>query len=193
MRRLSLCICVVLIAASVSAQERRGVVVRPPVSSGFLGPIIDRMEGESRAKTAAVRRDAFIVSQIVAASGELDDFQRNVAMEKAHDRVEAAMKRARENPIAPRQTFELLDRVRDLVDKARQEGATADIPSLKREMMKQNHFMQQTLFTELDDVRKDRQTLSDLQSRLSSITNDIDNALGEALGATFDYFRAGGQ
>jgi hypothetical protein len=45
----------------------------------------------------------------------------------------------------------------------------------------------------LDDVRKDRQTVSDLQSRLSSITNDLDNGLAEALGSTFDYFRAGGQ
>ena len=89
--------------------------------------------------------------------------------------------------------MEVLDKERDLIDKARQQGATADFPSLKREMMKQNHFLMQILFTELDDVRKDRQMFSDLQARLSSMTNDIDNALGEALGATFDYFRAGGQ
>ena len=67
------------------------------------------MDTDIRAKTAAVRRDAFIVSQIVAAAGELDDFQRNAAMEKARDHIEAAMKRARENPAAARQTFELVD------------------------------------------------------------------------------------
>ncbi|HYS54700.1 MAG TPA: hypothetical protein VER58_13155 [Thermoanaerobaculia bacterium] len=192
MPRRLVCLCLLLIAAGAFAQERRGIA-RPPVSSSFLGPIIDRIDADSRLKTANVRRDAFIVSQVVAAVGALEDFQRNAAMEKARDHVEAAIKRARENPVAPRQTFELLDKLHDLIDKARQQGATADFPSLKRDLMRQNHFLQQILFNELDDVRKDRQALSDLQSRLSSMTNDIDNALGEALGATFDYFRAGGQ
>ncbi|HEY8184295.1 MAG TPA: hypothetical protein VII32_18775, partial [Thermoanaerobaculia bacterium] len=113
------------------------------------------------------------VSQIVAAAGELDDFQRNTAMEKARDHVDAALKRAGENPPAPRSTVEALRSERDPINKA--------------------NFLQQVLFSELDDVRRDRQTLSDLQARLSSMTNDIDNALGDALGATFDYFRAGGQ
>jgi hypothetical protein len=189
MHRAFVCL-VIAIATIASAQERRPP---RPIPSGLPGPTIDRMDADIRAKTANVRRDAFIVSQIVAAVGELDDFQRNAAMDKARDHVDAAIKRARENPIAARQTFEVLQSEHDLIDKARQQGATADIPALKREMMKGNHFLQQTLFTELDDVRRDRQTLSDLQARLSSLTTDIDNALGDALGATFDYFRAGGQ
>jgi hypothetical protein len=182
---------ILFIATIASAQERRppGRVIPTPL----LGPTIDRMDTDIRAKTAAVRRDAFIVSQIVAAVGELDDFQRNTALEKARDHVEAAMKRARENPPAARQTFEALQSEHDLIDKARQQGATADIAALKRDMMKGNHFLQLLLFSELDDVRRDRQMLSDLQARLSSLTTDIDNALGDALGATFDYFRAGGQ
>jgi hypothetical protein len=190
MRRASI-LLIVTIATIAIAQERRPPT--RPIPTALLGPTIDRIDNEIRAKTAAVRRDAFIVSQIVAAVGELDDFQRNAAMEKARDDVDAALKRARENPAAPRQTFEILQSEHDLIDKARQQGATADIPALKRELMKGNHFLQQILFIELEDVRRDRQTLSDLQSRLSSMTNDIDNALGDALGATFDYFRAGGQ
>jgi hypothetical protein len=186
------CVCLILFIATVaSAQERRPNPRTIP--SALLAPTIDRMDSEIRAKTAAIRRDAFIVSQIVAAAGELDDFQRNAALEKARDRVEAALRRARENPVASRQASEILQSEHDLVDKARQQGATADIPALKRELMKGNHFLQQILFTELDEVRRDRQMLSDLQARLSSMTNDIDNALGDALGATLDYFRAGGQ
>ena len=190
MRRASI-LLIVTIATIAIAQERRPIP--RPIPTAALGPTIDRMDVDIRAKTAAVRRDAFIVSQIVAAAGELDDFQRNAAIEKARDHVELAIKRARDNPAAPRQTFELLQSEEDLIDKARQQGATADIPALKRELMKGNHFLQQILFLELEDVRRDRQTLSDLQSRLSAMTNDIDNALGDALGATFDYFRAGGQ
>ena len=112
MRRASVFL-IITIATIAYAQERRPP--GRPIPSSLLGPAIDRIDTDVRAKTAAVRRDAFIVSQIVAAVGELDD------------------------------------------------------------------------------VRRDRQTLSDLQARLSSLTNDIDNALGDALGATFDYFRAGGQ
>ena len=136
-RRLT-SIAIVLLATAATAQQRYPGRPGPTPSAGFLAAQIDRMEGELRAKSAGVRRDAFI-------------------------------------------------------DTAKRQGATADMPVLKRDLLKQNHFVQQVLFTELDDVRKDRQTLSDLQSRLSSITNDMDNALAEALGSTFDYFRAGGQ
>src|SRR5438874_4535048 len=189
MRRASVFL-LITIATIASAQERRPPA--RPIPSSLLGPAIDRIDTDVRAKTANVRRDAFIVSQIVAAVGELDDFQRNAAMEKARDHVDAALKRAGENPPAPRSTVEALRSERDLIDKARQQGATADIPALKRDLMKGNHYLQQVLFSELDDVRRDRQTLSDLQARLSSLTNDIDNALADALGTTFDYFRAGG-
>jgi len=159
----------------------------------MLGSVIDRMESDIRSKTAAVRRDAFLVSQVVAAVGELGDFQRNVAIEKARDHLEAALRRARENPEALRSPFELLESAREVLDKARQKGAIINIPLLKGVMVEGNRILQRTWLAELDDVRRDRQTLTDLQSRLSSLTNDIDNALGEALGATFDYFRAGGQ
>jgi hypothetical protein len=185
-------IAILLVASSGIAQRspgRPGPGVSPAVLAGF----IDRMEGDLRNKASGLRRDAFIVSQVVAAAGELDDFQRSVAIEKARDHLNAALKRAAENPAAAPQTFTALQNARDLVDHAKQQGGTADIPALKRDLLKANHFIQQTLFSELDDVRKDRQTLSDLQSRLSSITTDLDNGLAEALGSTFDYFRAGGQ
>lgn len=191
MQRAALCLFIALITTADSAQERRPVA--RPLPAPMLGPVIDRIDADVRGKTAAVRREAFIVSQIVAAVGELDDFQHTVALEKARDHVDAALKRARENPPASVQTFEVLQSERGLVEKAKQQGATADLPGLKRDMLKGNHFLQRTLFAELDDVRRDRQALSDLQARLSSLTNDIDNALGDALGATFDYFRAGGQ
>jgi len=190
MARPLLSIWILLLVAPLLAQQRTPV---RPMPGTFLSAQVDRLEADLRGKTAALRRDAFIVSQLVAAIGELDDFQRTVAVDKARDHVEAALKRAAENPMAPRSTFELLQSQRDLINKAKQQGATADTPSLKRELLKGNHPMQQTLFGELDDVRKDRQTITDLQARLSSMTNDMDNALAEALGATFDYFRSGGQ
>jgi hypothetical protein len=179
--------CLFLLAAAASAQE-------PSTRRlGLLGVQIDRMEAELRGKTAALRRDAFIVSQVVAAAGELDDFQRNTALQKARNHIQDALKRAADNPPAGRPTVENLESQRDLIEHAKQQGATADISALKRELMKRSHFLQRTLFRELDDARRDRQLLSDLQTRLSRMTSDLDEALSEALGSTFDYFRVGGQ
>jgi len=183
----------ILLVASLGVAQRYPGRPSSGASPAVLAGFVDRMEGDLRAKAAGLRRDAFIVSQVVAAVGELDDFQRNVALEKARDHVNAALKRASENPVAAPSTFTALQNGRDFVDHAKQQGGTADIPALKRDLLKANHTVQQTLFNELDDVRKDRQALTDLQSRLSSITNDLDNGLAEALGSTFDYFRAGGQ
>jgi len=183
-------VLIALLASAAYAQRRPP---GPGASPAFLGAQVDRLDETVRARSAVVRRDAFIVSQLVAAMSELDDFQHSVAIDKARDHVNDAYRRANENPPAPRATFELLQSARDLVDKAKQQGATADTAALKSEMMKVAHPMQQTLFVELDDLRKDRQTLSDIQSRLSSMTNEMDSALAEALGSTFDYFKAGGK
>jgi hypothetical protein len=180
---------IALLAGAALAQRR----FPPRPGAGALGALVDQLDADTRAKSAALRRDAFIVSQLIAAVGDLDDFQHNVALDKARDHINEASKRASENPVAPRSTFELLQGEHELVDKAKQQGGTADFPALKREMLKRTHFMQQTLFSELDDLRKDRQTLTDVQSRLASMTTDLDNALAEALGSTFDYFKAGGQ
>ena len=191
MPRRVVLIGIALLAGAAFAQRR--IPPRPGAGAGALGAMVDALDADTRAKSAAVRRDAFIVSQLIAAVGSLDDFQRNVALEKARDHINEAYKRASENPVAPRATFDLLQGERELIDKAKEQGATADFPALKREMLKRTHFMQQTLFSELDDLRKDRQALTDAQSRLSSMTTDLDNALAEALGSTFDYFKAGGQ
>jgi hypothetical protein len=189
MPRRLVVIGIALLAGAAFAQRR----FPPRPGAGALGSLIDQLDADTRARSAALRRDAFIVSQLIAAVGDLDDFQRNVALEKARDHINEAYKRASQNPVAPRSTFDLLQGEQELVDKARQQGGTADFPALKREMLKRTHFMQQTLFSELDDLRKDRQMLSDVQARLSSMTTDLDNALAEALGSTFDYFKAGGQ
>ncbi len=193
MLRRFVTLTIALFATAAFAQPRVPPRPTPGGAVSFLAMQVDRVDAEIRAKSAAVRRDAFIVSEVVAAVGGLDDFQRTVAVEKARDHVNAALRRASENPVAAQTTFTALRKSFDAVERTRQQGATADIPALKRELLNQDHFIQQTLFTELDDVRKDRQTLSDLQSRLSSMTNDMDNALAEALGSTFDYFKAGGQ
>jgi hypothetical protein len=169
------------------------LLAQRPSPLQMLGAQLDRMEAAMRDRSAAIRRDAFIVTQLSAATADVDDFQRNTALQKAHDRINAAQRRAVENPRAAPQTLSAISQSSDLVDHAQQQSALADIPALKRELLRKTHDVQQILFTELQDSRADRQLMTDLQARLSRMQTDLDQAIGEALGSTFDYFRAGGQ
>src|SRR5947207_2239514 len=90
---------VALTLVALPAFAQRGEVVRPSQLNQF-GFQLDRLEQSMKDRAAAIRRDAFLVSQLTAASGELDDFQRNAALQKARERVLAAQRRARENPPA---------------------------------------------------------------------------------------------
>jgi hypothetical protein len=164
-----------------------------PSSLNQLGFQLERLEATMRERAAAIRRDAFLVSQVVAAVGELDDFQRNAALSKARDKVRNAQIRARENPQAPPQTMTALSQTMDLLDTAQKQSSTADIPTLRRDMLRKTHVIQQILFRELQDSRADRAAMTDLTARLNRMATELDQALGEALGSTFDYFQAGGQ
>lgn len=187
--RRTIALMSLLVSPSLFAQRE---VVRPS-QMGQLAFQLDRLEQLMKDRSAGIRRDAFIISQVVAGIGTLDDFQRNAALQKARDRVDAAQRRARENPAAPPQVLTALSQTMDLVTHAQEQAATADIPTLKRDMLRNTHIIQQVLFRELQDSRADRQAMTDLQSRLSRMSTDLDQALDEALGSTFDYFRAGGQ
>src|SRR5215471_9343363 len=99
-----------------------------------LGVQLDQMERQMKDRAAAIRRDAFLVSQLSAATGELDDFQRNAALAKAHDRVVAAQRRARDNPPAAPQVQTAISQTLDLVEHAQQQAATADMTTLKRDV-----------------------------------------------------------
>jgi hypothetical protein len=179
----------VLICPAVFAQQG----VARPSSLNTLSIQLERLEALQRERAAAIRRDSFIVSQLVVSTASLDDFQRNAALQKAREGIDAAQRRARDNPPASPFTITALSKAFDLVKEAQQQGASADIPRLKRNILAQTHFVQQELFKELQESRADRQAMTDLQARLSRMATELDQALGEALGATFDFFRAGGQ
>jgi len=178
-----------LLCPAVFAQQ----VVSRPSSLQTLSFQLERLEALQRERAAAIRRDAFIVAQLVVSTASLDDFQRNAALQKAREAIDAAQRRARENPPASIYTATALSKSFDLVKQAQQQGASADLPTLKRDILRQTHFIQQELFKELQDSRADRQVMTDLQARLARMSTELDQAFGEALGATFDFFRAGGQ
>jgi hypothetical protein len=178
-----------VICPAVFAQQ----VVSRPSSLQVFSIQLERLEALQRERASAIRRDAFIVTQLVVSTASLDDFQRNAALQKAREAIDAAQRRARENPPASPFTMTALSKSFDLVKQAQQQGASADIPTLKRDLLRQTHFIQQELFKELQESRADRQAMTDLQARISRMSTDLDQALGEALGATFDFFRAGGQ
>ncbi|HWW59755.1 MAG TPA: hypothetical protein VN181_00170, partial [Thermoanaerobaculia bacterium] len=154
---------------------------------------LERFEADLRADAVALKRDAFIVAQVMIGIGELRDFQQNSAIQKALDRIEAAQIRAGDKPPANPRVAQILGAMReDLLD-ARKQGTMADMPALGRALSRRARDLRVMLFHELDDIRRARQVLADLQTRVARLTTEVDDAMGEALGATFDDVRSAGE
>jgi hypothetical protein len=191
MRRLLLALC--LLAPAAFAQDRPQRQIRTFSPATFLAAQLDEVEERLRDRTAAVKRDAFIVAQVVSGVGELNDFQRNVALQKALDRVEAALQKAGDRPPASPVTLTALKQIKDELVHARDNSGMADLPALKQMMLEKTHTIQYELFTEVDAVRRDRQVLTDIQARLGRMGGEMDEAMSEALGSIFEFFKAGGK
>jgi hypothetical protein len=184
-------ILIALAASPLFAQERQ----QPQPPGRFTNELVllDRFASRMQRLGLDVKRDAFIVSEVVKGIGELNDFQKNNAIQKAIDRVDAATARGRQDPPASTFTMTALSQTRDALVHGRDQGSLADLPSLQRVMIDKTHVIYIELFRELDAARKERQALVDLQTKLAGINQDIDGAMVEALNSTFDFIRAGGK
>jgi hypothetical protein len=159
----------------------------------IAGPL-SRYEARVTRLSAEVKRDAFIVAQLVAATGALNDFQKMTAIQKAGDLIGAAKKRANEDPVAPTPTLQTLDLLLDpLIKHALEQGTMADTAELKREILLRSAGVQTNLFRELDTARRERQGLSDIQAKLLAVDQQLDSAVMDALSSSFDFVRAGGK
>ena len=179
---------VVLLCTPLFAQQPPP---RPPNTNELF--LIERYASRLQTLAQAIKRDAFIVSLVVQGSGELNDFQKNNAIQKANDRVDAAIKRASEDPKASILTMTALSQTKDALVHARDQGASADLPALQKVMMDKTHVIYIELFKGLDVARRERQALVDVQKRLADINQDIDGAMVDALASTFEFIRAGGK
>jgi hypothetical protein len=190
--RLRLLFLLPLLATSLFAQERGVGRVRPAAPAEWL---VSLHQSEERVDfmAAALRRDSFIVAQLVKGIGDLNDFQVNAAIQKALDRVEAARKRASEAPQASPSTMTAISKINDALEHGRQQGATTDVEALKTEMLRQTHFVQQELFSEVALVLRERQALSSALAKLNQMNAQLDGAMVEALGSTFEFVKEGGE
>jgi hypothetical protein len=154
---------------------------------------VEQYAKELQDLSTAVKRDSFIVAQMVAASGELhDEFQKHAALEKAHDHIDAAMRKAGENPPAPPPVQTAVSQANDVVNHWRDNASSADLTDIDRQLLKKTADVQPVLFRELDEVRKNKLALKDLLAKLNNADDLLDDALNDALVSTLDFFRAGG-
>ncbi|HEX3583963.1 MAG TPA: hypothetical protein VH087_19520 [Thermoanaerobaculia bacterium] len=190
MRKLA--VVVVLLSASALYAQRQ----RPPRDMPRSGPLmygVEQYAKELQDLSTAVKRDSFIVAQMVAASGELhDEFQKHAALEKAHDHIDAAMRKAGENPPAPPPVQTAVSQANDVVNHWRDNASSADLTDIDRQLLKKTADVQPVLFRELDEVRKNKLALKDLLAKLNNADDLLDDALNDALVSTLDFFRAGG-
>jgi hypothetical protein len=154
---------------------------------------VEQYASQLQELSAAVKRDSFIVAQLVAATGELhDEFQKHNALEKAHDHIEAAMRKATENPPAPPPVQTAVSQSNDIVNHWRDNASSADLNDITRQILQKTGDVQPVLFREIDEVRRNKLALKDLLAKLNGANDSLDDALNDALSSTFDFFRAGG-
>lgn len=190
MRKLVV-VLLLLFASAVYAQRPRPS--RDIPRSGPLMYGVEQYTKELQDLSTAVKRDSFIVAQMVAASGELhDEFQKHAALEKAHDHIDAALRKAGENPAAPPVIQTAVSQANDIVNHWRDNASSADLNDIDRQILKKTSDAQPVLFRELDEVRKNKLALKDLLAKLNAANDQLDDALNDALVSTLDFFRAGG-
>lgn len=190
MRKLAV-VVVLLSASALYAQRQR--VPRDIPRSGPLMYGVEQYAKELQDLSTAVKRDSFIVAQMVAAAGELhDEFQKHAALEKAHDHIEAALRKAGDNPPAPPQIVTAVSQANDIINHWRDNASSADLNDIDRQVLKKTADVQPVLFRELDEVRKNKLALKDLLAKLNNADDLLDDALNDALVSTLDFFRAGG-
>ena len=153
------------------------------VSTAFLpiGPnALPQYEKRVQFLTAGIKRDAFIISRVTLAVGDLtDDFQKLSAIQKA---VTASRKRtcARDETAGEHAH----------VDRAQEDDRQLEDG---RRQAQQGSGIQRELFQQLSDARGERQNLVDLLNRVQIMNADLEAAMVDALGSTFDYMASGGK
>jgi hypothetical protein len=190
MRRVALLFCVVT-AVSLTAQEREFRTFRMPAEWNVALPAYEKRVQEL---TAGIKRDAFIVSRVTVAMGELmEEHQKLSAIQKAYDRIVEAQLRAGQDPRAGLPTLTALSKMEDALKKGREQGTMADTDALRTLLRKEGSTIQRELFRGLAIARGERQNLTDLLNRVQTMNGDLEGAMIEALGSTFEFMGAGGR
>lgn len=158
-----------------------------------LSRVLQRYQVRVEKLSKEISRDAFIVSQMVQATRELQDFQITVAVEKVHDRIKDTRKRALQEPIASPMVQHTLRGLDDMFEHAKRQGTFADAPALRKEIMERTYFIQRDLFDELNVAQAERVELANMQKRLTDMNLSLEESTVQALAATFEYVRAGGK
>ena len=190
MRRVTTLLLLCL-ALPLSAQTRVPPARRfPPDWNNALPQYEKRVQTLS----AGIKRDAFIISRVTLAMADLsDDFQKLSSLQKAFDRIEEATLRATQDPVAGPRTLTALSKMTAALEDGRRQGTMADLDALRTTIMTEAQDIRRDLFNELGEARGERQNLIELQNKVQIMNADLEAAMIEALGSTFDYMGAGGK
>jgi citrate synthase len=172
-----------------SIAEAQRAAWAPDRAARELAADLEQVEAEAATNAAVLRRDAFIVAQFAAASGALQDFQKNAAVQKALDRVDAAARRAAERPQAEPEVFRIIRKAKTSLDDAKERGFSTDFAALQRDVETASRDLQPWVFRDIIAMQKLRVALADVQSRVSRMTQDLDAATGEVLASTLEDAR----
>lgn len=156
-------------------------------------PPINMQQYEERLNNlaASISRDGFIVGQVVAAAGALQDFQVNVAVQKALDHIVEAQKRATEKPPASAIIMRTLESLAGTLRHAREQGSAADLAVLRRETLRDGRYIQYELFREVDTARRERQQMVTIYTTITRLDQQLEASMVDSLGSMFESVRSG--
>ncbi len=136
-----------------------------------------------------IRRDAFIVTQMVAAARDLQGFDKAAAIDAALERSAAATKRAIENPPSSPQALSAIRKIDDALRRAQENVANSDLGELARTIRLQTAVVQHDLVDAVENARRERNHLADVQKRIVEMSSDLDAATVDAIAASMDFVR----
>lgn len=169
--------------------EAQRAYVPPDRAARQLIAELEQLEIESTAHVAALRRDAFVVAQLAAATRELGDFQKSVAVQKALDRIDAAGRRASERPAADPEMIRILRKAKSSLEDAKERGFSTDFVALERDIEIASRDVQPWVFRDIIAMQKLRIALGEVQTRVGRMTQELDAATGEVLASTLEEAR----
>ena len=172
------------VAVPLFAQDPRAksVTLQP------LVPVVDRVEADVTRDVEAIKRDTYIHSELLRIADSMHDFQINVTIQRAIERVNYMSRRITEGAQPPSTIMGLVVNVRERLEEARNQGSTADPAELERFIRDRVATMQRILLGELTTVRLQRKMITDAMVRLNRTTDSIDTATNEALQSLIQFF-----
>ena len=158
---------------------------------------MDQLQQSSDLLARRLELDAFVSARLAAAVADLEDFRTAAAIAKARTRVEEARMRYSETRMGESRSADprigqILDAAGEILTQAERNSGAVQRAGVQKDITRESGRLQRILYDDLDEARRVRKAISDMQKSLNVMAEGLDAGLEQALAAMFAYLRSGG-